>query len=96
MKLTQFTVEIHLFLFVFFIILAILIGLLYKRKLIINLNDKVYDLEKELMRTNNEILDHIQANQKLTESLDSLKKNTPLVIAKEDEGKKDVRLGKIG
>lgn len=92
MKLTQFTLELNLFIFVFLIILSFVMGYLYKRKKIIQLNDKLYDSEKELMRVNNEVYYHIEQIKKLEEELDRVKS----VNYKDDEKVKDIRLGKIG
>jgi hypothetical protein len=92
MKLTQNTLELNLFLFVFFILVAFFAGFLYKRKQIIQLSDKLYDSEKELMRVNNEVYDHIEQNKKLEEELGKIKSGN----MNDDEKVKDIRLGKIG
>jgi len=96
MKLSQFSLEINLFLFFFIIVLAILLGLLYKRKQLLQLSDKIYDTEKELMKVNNELLAQIEANLEMKKEIDSLRKNTSVSSEEQDEKVKDIRLGKIG
>ena len=76
MKLSQFSLEINLFLFFFILVLAILLGILYKRKQLLQLSDKIYDTEKELMKVNNELLAQIEANLEMKKELDLLRKNT--------------------
>jgi hypothetical protein len=96
MKLSQFSLEINLFLFFFILVLAVLIGLLYKRRQILQLGDKIYDTEKELMKVNNELLAQIEANLEMKKEIESLRKNTSVSSAEQDEKVKDIRLGKIG
>ncbi len=96
MKLSQFSLEINLFLFFFILVLAVLIGLLYKRKQLLQLGDKIYDTEKELMKVNNDLLAQIEANLEIKKEMDSLRKNTTVPAAENDEKVKDIRLGKIG
>jgi cell division protein FtsL len=96
MKLSQFSLEINLFLFFFILVLAILVGLLYKRKQILQLSDKIYDTEKELMKVNNELLAQIETNLEMKKEIDSLRNNTSVSSPENDDKVKDIRLGKIG
>jgi hypothetical protein len=96
MKLSQFTLELNVFLFVFFLTVAFVGGVLYRRKQLIQLSDKIYDTEKELMRVNNEIYTHLEQNKKLEDELKSVKNNTPSQSNIQDQKVKDIRLGKIG
>jgi len=92
MKLTQFTLELNFFLFLTFLLLAFIVGFFFKRKKNLQLNDKLYDAEKELMRVNNEVFYHIEQIKKLEEELSRIKSEN----YKGDEKVKDIRLGKIG
>ena len=92
MKLTQFTLELNFFIFLLLLAGAFLVGLLFKRKKLLQLSDKIYDTEKELMRVNNEVYYHIEQIKKLEEELNQIKSGS----LKEDEKVKDIRLGKIG
>jgi len=96
MKLSQFSLEINLFLFFFILVLAVLIGLLYKRRQILQLGDKIYDTEKELMKVNNELLAQIETNLEMKKEIDSLRNNTSVSSPENDDKVKDIRLGKIG
>ncbi len=96
MKLSQFSLEINLFLFFFILVISVLVGLLYKRKQLLQLSDKIYDTERELMKVNNELLAQIEANLAMKKELDLLRKNTAVPGAENDEKVKDIRLGKIG
>lgn len=93
MKLTQFTLELNLFVFLIILIAAFLFGLFFKRKKLIQLSDKIYDMEKELMRVNNDVYDHIEQIKKLEGELQKIKSSSSYT---EDEKVKDIRLGKIG
>jgi len=95
MKLTQFTLELNVFLFVFFLAVALFIGFFFRRKQLIQLSDKVYDTEKELMRVNNEIFDHLQQNKKLEEEIKELKLKSSGAEHQEEKAK-EIRLTKIG
>jgi hypothetical protein len=96
MKFNQFVLEIHLFLFLFFIIGAFVAGYLLNRAQLFKLNTKVYDAEKDLTNANIEIVEYIEVNKKLTEEIEKIKKGTPVVKSSEDEKVKEIRLGKIG
>lgn len=95
MKLTQFSLEINLFLFFFFIAFFFFLGFLYKRKQLLQTSDKVYDAEKELMKTNNELLAQIETNLQLSKEIEQLKAGFSNE-SNQDEKVKDIRLGKIG
>lgn len=92
MTLTQFMLELNLFIFMFFVVVAFLAGFLFRRKKNIQLNDKLYDAERELMGVNNEVYYLIEQNKKLEEELKQIKSGN----FKEDEKVKNIRLGKIG
>jgi hypothetical protein len=95
MKLSQFVLEINLFIFLFIIGISFLVGLLSKRKQLLQLNDKVYDSEKETIKINSELLDQIEINLRLNKEIEQLKGESAS-HHKLDEKVKNIRLGKIG
>jgi hypothetical protein len=95
MKLSQFVLEINLFIFLFIVGISFLVGLLSKRKQLLQLNDKVYDSEKELMKVNSELLGQIEINLQQKKELEQLKIESTS-DNEHDEKVKNIRLGKIG
>jgi len=95
MRLTQFVLEINLFIFLFIVGISFLVGLLSKRKQLLQLNDKVDDSEKELMKVNSELLGQIEINLQQKKELEQLKIESTS-NNEHDEKVKNIRLGKIG
>ncbi len=96
--LTNLTLEIHIVLFGGLMILAILAGLLIGRKQMRKKENRILELENEMLASHKEILKYAMTNKQLTETLEKAKIPFPVtrIDEEEDEKVRKIPLGKIG
>ncbi len=96
--LTNLTLEIHIVLFGGLMVLAILAGLLIGRKQMRKKENRILELENEMLASHKEILKYAMTNKQLTETLEKAKIPFPVtrIDEEEDEKVRKIPLGKIG
>ncbi len=97
-SLSHSTLEIHVVLFGLMVIVAVLIGFLYNRKLVIAKEKRILEVENEMLSAHQEILQYAKANKQLKETLEKAKIPYPVtrIDEEEDEKVRKIPLGKIG
>jgi hypothetical protein len=96
--LTNSNLEIHLLLFVAFILLAAVAGFLIGKRKVNQLNKRILDVEDEMLHSNNEVLRYAEINKRLTETLEKAKIPIPSIEKHKEEEEKlrSIPLEKIG
>lgn len=96
MKVTNLNLEVHLLLFLGVVVVALVLGYLLGRKQVVRLQQRVLEVEDEMLLSNKEILRYVEQNKKLTEALEKAKLPIPKLGDDADEKLKKIPLGKIG
>jgi hypothetical protein len=101
--LNQMTLQVHIFLAAFIILLFIVFGYLIGRAQLAKNKKRILELENEMLHNHNEILESAKHNKQLREMLEKAKIPVPLMpAAKTEEGEevdekvRKIPLGKIG
>jgi F0F1-type ATP synthase membrane subunit b/b' len=98
MKLASSTLEIHLLIFLAFMLVAVIIGYLIGKRKEAQLNKRILEVETEMVQANTEILQYAEINKQLTDALEKAKVPLPSIAKHKEEEEKlrSIPLGKIG
>ncbi|MBX9783241.1 MAG: hypothetical protein K2X48_08110 [Chitinophagaceae bacterium] len=96
-KIANLIVEMHLALFAFCCLIAVVIGYLMGKRKEAVLTKRALDAENEMIQSNNEVLRYAEINKQLTETLEKAKIPLPSITRhKEEEKLRSIPLEKIG
>lgn len=98
MKLASSTLEIHLLIFLGFMLVAAIIGYLIGKRKEAQLNKRILEVETEMLHANSEVLQYAEINKQLTDALEKAKVPLPSIAKHKEEEEKlrSIPLGKIG
>ena len=98
--LNQMTLQVHLFLAGFILLIFVFLGYLIGRSQLAKSKKRILELENEMLHNHNEILESAKHNKQLREMLEKAKIPVPLRPDAEevdaDEKVRKMPLGKIG
>lgn len=97
-KIANLNLEMHLALFVLFILAAFLVGYLFAKQKEATLKKRILEVEDEMLHANNEVLRYAEENKHLKEALEKAKIPLPSITKhiEHEEKLRSIPLGKIG